>query len=407
MTAIAVGRNSQPVAFLALLGGFLTPVLLSTGQDEQIILFTYLAILNGALLALAWVRDWRVLALAAFIGTSFYYWGWENAFYSSDKLVRTAFYATLFFVEFTAVPVIQSRRDGKLFAEQVILVLLNASSYLVALHELLYADHRWALTVVVLMLAALHLIIVQGLPKTKKPSGARLLFAGLALTFVTLAFPIRLEGKWVTIAWAIEGAILVWSGFRVKLGLLRWAGLWLLGIVALRLFLFPIPAERFLINPRFATLAVVIACLAVSFFFSRANMGLLSSDEGRFFGLVGLAVNPLTVWTLSMEVWDLFGRMRADVGIDAGLAQQLALSLLWTAYATVLMTTGVRRDSSALRWQGLTLFGLVVGKVFLYDMASLERVYRIVSFVVLGTLLLAVSFLYQRKLTAEHVGDKK
>ena len=59
---------------------------------------------------------------------------------------------------------------------------------------------------------------------------------------------------------------------------------------------------------------------------------------------------------------------------------------------------GVRQASSAMRWQGLALFGLVVGKVFIYDLASLERVYRIVSFMALGVLLLIVSFLYQRKL---------
>ena len=86
------------------------------------------------------------------------------------------------------------------------------------------------------------------------------------------------------------------------------------------------------------------------------------------------------------------------MGVDAALAQQLALSLTWTLYATALMTVGVRQASSALRWQGLGLFGLVVGKVFLYDMASLERVYRIVSFMALGILLLVVSFLYQRRI---------
>jgi uncharacterized membrane protein len=50
------------------------------------------------------------------------------------------------------------------------------------------------------------------------------LFAGLALTFVTLAIPIRLEGKWITIAWAVEGAVLIWSGFATRVRLLRGAG---------------------------------------------------------------------------------------------------------------------------------------------------------------------------------------
>lgn len=403
MTAIAVGRDSQPIAFLALLGGFLTPALLSTGQDAQIVFFTYIAVLNGALLVLAWHRNWRALWIAAFTGTAIYFWNWNETFYSPEKLLPTAFFATLFFLQFSAVPMIQTRREGKLFVEQVILILLNATSYLLALNTLLYDDHRWTLTFILLALAALHQWVARSLAKTE---AARLFFSGLALTFFTLAIPIRLEGRWVTMAWAVEGAVLIWSGFRVELRWFRWAGLVLLGVAVFRLFLFPIEAERFVLNPRFATLAVVIACLAIVFTFSKRSKPVLSAVEHRFFGLVGLAVNPLTVWTLSMEVWDLFGHMGADVGIDRGLAQQLALSLLWTIYATALIIVGVRRDSSALRLQGLSLIGLVVGKVFLYDLASLERIYRIVSFVVLGALLLAVSFLYQRKLTAEHPQEK-
>jgi uncharacterized membrane protein len=213
---------------------------------------------------------------------------------------------------------------------------------------------------------------------------------------VTLAIPIRLEGKWITMSWAVEGAILAWSGFRLNLRGLRWAGVALLGAVAFRLLLFPIPAHTFVFNPRTATFAVTIACFAAAFVFSRRNESLLSARERRAFAAIGFAINTLTIWLLSMEVWGLFGRLH--IGVDAALARQLALSLTWTLYATALMAVGVRQASSVLRWQGLALFGLVVGKVFLYDLASLERVYRIVSFMALGVLLLVVSFLYQRKL---------
>jgi uncharacterized membrane protein len=62
---------------------------------------------------------------------------------------------------------------------------------------------------------------------------------------------------------------------------------------------------------------------------------------------------------------------------------------------------GIQNKSAILRWQSLLLFGLVVGKVFLYDLSFLERAYRILSFFVLGAALLAVSFLYQRRFARE------
>jgi uncharacterized membrane protein len=406
MIALALGRDSQPLATLALVGGLLTPVLLSTGKDAQVQLFTYLALLNASVLVFARLRNWRWLELVAFFGTIIYYWTWIESFYLPRQLWRTTLFATLFFVEFAALPILQSKRVGEIAQHHVGLVLMNATAFLVALHHLLYDDHRWALTWGVLILAVAHLGAARLFP-TPKPSQrsvARMIFAGLALTFVTLAIPIRLEGKWITIAWAVEGAVLVWSGFEVNLRALRWAGLSLLGVTAFRLWFFEVPAHRFLLNPRFLTFAVAVACFAVAFLVSRRHPQVLSQNERRAFDLVGLAVNVFALWVLSLEVWEVFGRMH--LGADTRLTQQLALSLLWTVYATALMLWGVRGGNAALRWQGLTLLGLVVGKVFLYDLSFLERFYRIISFVVLGVVLLVVSFFYQQKLAAGRSGEE-
>ncbi len=402
MVVLALGRDSQPLALLALVGGFLTPILLSTGRDAQVPLFIYLAVLNAGLLVIARLRTWRSLELVAFVGTAIYYWTWIESFYSVSKLGRTAFFATLFFLEFSAFPFVQSRRLGKIAPEHVVLVLVNATSFLVALQYLLYLDHRWVLTCAVLALAAAHLAAVRLLPppKTGERSVPRLLFTGLALTFVTLAIPIRLEGKWITIAWAVEGAVLVWSGFQGNQRLLRWAGIVLFGGAAARLILFQMSAQAFLWNPRFLTYAVVVICLAAAFAFSRRHQEKLSAGERQAFGIVGLSANFFLLSSLSIEVWGLFGRMRLDLGADTRLTQQLALSQLWTLYATALMLWGFRKSSPALRWSSLALFSVVVVKVFLYDLSFLERVYRIASFTVLGVLLVLVSFFYQQKVTA-------
>ncbi len=69
MIAIAVARNSQPVAVIALLGGFASPALVASGQDAQVTLFAYLLLLNAGLLPLAWLRNWRAIDLPAFFLT--------------------------------------------------------------------------------------------------------------------------------------------------------------------------------------------------------------------------------------------------------------------------------------------------------------------------------------------------
>ena len=222
------------------------------------------------------------------------------------------------------------------------------------------------------------------------------LFAGLALTFLTLAIPIRLEGKWITLSFSVEGAILVWTGFQTRSNYLRQAGYLLLAISGLRLLIEPPEAGAFLFNPRFAAYLVLIACFAAALWAARTYQTEVAGPERTEVGIFTVAINVYALIALSAEFWDHFGK--TNTGLDAALAQHLSLSILWTAYASALLFLGVQNKAALLRWQSLVLFGLVVGKVFLYDLSFLERAYRILSFFVLGAVLLAVSFIYTRKL---------
>jgi uncharacterized membrane protein len=402
MAAVAIGRNSERIALLSLLGGFLTPEIISTGKNEQVVLFTYLLVLGAGMLLIASKRNWRSLAPVSFVLTQIYFWLWFDRFYASQALERTVAFATLFFVLYAAVPVVRAMRLGRLSHLDTIFTLINAGAFLVILRATLWPEYRWALTVAVLLLSAGHLAVARLAPAPKAGESPlmRILFAGLALTFATLAIPIRLDGKWITIAWALEGAILIWSGFRAVTPLLRRAGYFLLSVAALRLLFVPIPAPQFLFNARFAAYAVVVACFGVSLAAARSQGNSLSARERQAFGILAVAINAFSLLALSLEFWDYFGRSGIQ-GLDRMLAQHLALSVLWTAYATALIFLGVRRQSALVRWLALALFGLVAGKVFLYDLSYLERFYRILSFLILGLVLMVVSFLYQRKVVRE------
>ena len=78
------------------------------------------------------------------------------------------------------------------------------------------------------------------------------------------------------------------------------------------------------------------------------------------------------------------------------IARDFTYSALWMAYGAMLMIVGFLRRSAFVRWQALILIAVTIVKVFVYDVSQLDRAYRIVSFIVLGILLLAISFVYQR-----------
>ena len=89
ITAVAfvlAGRlNAIVVAVLGIAGGFLTPVLLSTGEDNPLGLFGYIALLNIGLLAVAQRQRWNVLPILGAIGTALVQFAWVAAFFVPEK----------------------------------------------------------------------------------------------------------------------------------------------------------------------------------------------------------------------------------------------------------------------------------------------------------------------------------
>ena len=397
--AVALGRNSERIAVLALVGGALTPTLVSTGRNEEVALFTYLAVLGAGMLGVAWKREWKWLPPILFVSTLIYFWGWYGEFYADSELWTTIVFAAVFFVLFGALPAIHSTREGELPVTEIALVLGNAFQFLIALRLMLWPQYRWGLTLAVLALSAAHLLAERALPSKASRANqlARALYAGLALVFATVAIPIRLDGRWITIAWAIEGTVLTAGGFRLASKALRITGIVMYAIVAIRLLVLPIEAgPTFLLNARFLAYAVCAASFFAAFLIAeRSPTDLAKDDSSIYFGLA-IAANFFFLVAISRDVWDVFGRM-PSLGIDRSLAQQLALSVLWLFYSLALMVPGAMRKSAALRWQALALLGVTVVKVFIFDLSFLTRFYRIVSFFVLGLVLLLVSFSYQRR----------
>jgi uncharacterized membrane protein len=264
---------------------------------------------------------------------------------------------------------------------------------------MLWPEYRWALTLAVLALSAAHLLAERALPNKASSANriARALYAGLALVFATVAIPIRLDGRWITIAWAVEATVLTAAGFRLTSKALRITGVVIYVIVAIRLLVLPINAgPTFLFNARFLTYAVCAASFFAAFLIARRSPAELATDDSTIYFGLAIAANFFFLLALSRDVWDAFGRM-PSLGIDGSLAQELALSVLWLFYSLALMIPGAMRKSAALRWQALALLGVVVVKVFIFDLSFLTRFYRIVSFFVLGLVLLLVSFFYQRR----------
>ncbi len=425
MVACSLDRNSQTLAALSMIGGYLAPALLSTGRDHETVLFLYLAVLSLGMLAVERVRGWRSLPVLAWIAVELHFWVWYRLYGAAGRgaaaaghphwfpLGETLLFAAVFYLIFAALPLVRSAAaiagesaPPALRGGDYLLSACNLLGFLLALWMLLAPAHRWDLTLALLALSAVLLLFARRLPPARRWHQA------MALLAVTMALAARFDRQWLTLAWTLEGLLLVWAGagapFRRRSAAptadvpwLRNAGLGLYCLAAMRLLAALAPATRLIWNARFLDfLALALGCALAARLLSPGPDG-----AGHFrFRLLAAAAHAFLLLALSLEVWDYFRPLPGGSGLAAGsLNQQLALTLLWVVYATALCIVGFRRRLPLLRWQALALFGLTAFKVFFYDLSFLTRIYRVLSFLVLGLVLLLVSFAYHQRWRSQKI----
>jgi uncharacterized membrane protein len=248
------------------------------------------------------------------------------------------------------------------------------------------------------------LIVVQAVPDDQPIP--RVVIGGIALTLITLALPMRLSTRSTVVGWAIEAAVLMWTGFRLALWPIRTASFVLFAIVVLWFLATPSWATPVAIwNERFGIGMVTAVCALAALWFARNHREAITPGERLPFGALAVAVNAVVLTALTQEIgvwYRVDSSAPSTFGESFGenrLAQELTISVMWTLYASGLVLAGVKQASPLLRWQGLVLFGLTTLKVFLSDLSDLSGFYRIMSAIALGVVLLIVSFVYQRKLS--------
>jgi uncharacterized membrane protein len=418
--ALAIAQNAEILGAFALTGGFSTPLLLSTGQNRELELFAYVALLDVAAVVMVARKPWRRLLVLSYIGAQILYIGWYFEFYNRTELNLTVAFATLFFAIFAVAPLVARRPEGEaapFAAIPLLLAFVNAGVFFLEVYAMVEEIDKHAMAWFALALAAVYIFLSRQAreyyPNKEDAQRLHYLHLALAIGFITIAIPIRLDGHWITIGWLVEAAVLLWLGDRIRSSFLSAfaVGALALGVVRL-LAVDNFNATTLIFNARMGTYAVAIAVLAAMAWYGQRR----SDEVGRQGAAVAVvALNVLALIALSHEVADYYARQMAVAmprhnhgrytPYDAAtayntrtirIAEDFTYSALWMAYGAMLMIVGFWRRSSFVRWQALVLIAATIVKVFVSDFAQLDRGYRIVSFIVLGVLLLAISFVYQR-----------
>jgi len=393
---------------VALLGGGLAAALLAAAVDRPMLLLGLLVALGATAVVVRSRWAWAEAAGVVLAGAAVL--AWYDAFFrperAGDALALALPVAGLYVL---AVALRVLGRGTAPGTPETLTQLASAALSWGILDRVLSLTQPRLLGPAAVVLAALHL----GLGLASRRHGTAFLewtrvTLGLAVVFVTLAIPVQLGLHGATLGWAAEGLALLWLGLRQDLRPLRLGGYAVLVLAVMRLLLRHIPphAGPFVpvFNPGFATWLAVIAALAVGWAMTRGGGG---GDEpvDEPVGPLLAALSLVLLFGLLSGETSLAFDQRARVAQAAGdaaaaLAAQrqggLALSLLWTLFATALLSAGLGLRSRGLFYAAYGLFGVTAAKVVMVDLDTLPTLYRMLSFLGLGVLLLAGAWLNLR-----------
>jgi uncharacterized membrane protein len=410
---LALTQDAEILAVYAMIGGYSTPALVSTGENHEVVLFSYVCLLNLAILFMVSLKPWRRIVWGSVLGTAVMYMGWAAQFYNKTERPITIFFAAAFFAIFSATslvtPVTRSRLNSGPSLTLIILPFVNAAAFFLALWGM-YSSETATLTWYALALAAIYILLgTQFKPRAGSEANAvkaiNLLHIAIAIVFITIAIPLKLDAHWITIGWLIESAVLLWVAVKIQVNLLRYfAGCALALGVARLLFYDNFNVQTLVFNARFGTFLLAIAIMGG---IVAAGERYASEREKPLVKVAGIAFNVLALIALTLEAHSYFWRLISQITgpqpypyysrtSELEIARDFTYSALWILYGAGMMVVGFMRRTAFVRWQALVLIAFTIGKVFLYDSRQLEQIYRILSFIALGVMLMGISYAYHR-----------
>ena len=260
------------------------------------------------------------------------------------------------------------------------------------------------------VLACAHVGIgMWGSREARVPARMRGLLIALGVTLADVAFALSADGTALALGWAATAMAFAWlrrgphgqdvGGPREQaLGSLYIAGV-VAHIVLVLLCVFVEAPPSGLVRAHVGLLAMVsVSALAVSCI-ACGRLLAPAGSAGRQWWLIGAGAVLLymaSLWTVA--AFQSTSTTASAMLIELGVHQQaqVALSALWSFVGLAALIVGLRANVAPVRTAGLALLLVAVGKVFLFDLSTLTSVYRVASFIVLGLLLLAGAFAYQR-----------
>ncbi len=361
-------------------------------------------------LSALYTLEW--LPLCALAGLAALEYIWHASHFRPRAAVTPLAWYFAFYIVFSIYPFVFRRRFASITGPWAVAALGAAAQFFLIYKTITRASPNsipGAIPAAFALPALGSLLAILRRPAANAPARLNQLawFGGLTLAFITLIFPIQFDRQWLTVAWALEGATLLWLFHRVPHAGLRGTAVVLLTVAFARLALNPAVLEyhashgAVIFNWYLYAYGLVIASL---FFGAR----LLAPPRNTVFSLntppllYAFAV-VLAFILLNIEIADYFmppGARVLTFEFSGSFARDMSYTVGWALFALALLAAGIWRQQPLLRYAALALLSVALLKLFFHDLAQLEALYRVGALFAVAVIALLASVAYQRFLPA-------
>jgi uncharacterized membrane protein len=388
--------SAKMLGLLAVAGGYLSPLLVDSNQDQHIGLFVYLTILNIGVLLMLLRRYWVELLFLALLGTGLDFSVWALDF---SSWANTGASVAFLVFNYLLVGIITATVFRKLHEAQqlpkdtdvhlgIFYTIFGVATF-GTVAGLLYDPFHGYLAPIMLLLGVITFLsyaIMDRLEYVKINYPLSLVGA----KFLVAAILWQFGGSTENIYLLAAGGLGMGVGFLVKRKDLRVWGLVLFLLASLKVLVTDYTFDPYTVifNARFG-MQVLVAVLLLAVGAVYEKMG--ATEDEIHVPAITRGFAAAVVWLgVSQEIISHFS------SIESYNTRNLLLSVWWMLYAVILALLGGFRGMRVFRKAAVLLFAITVLKVFLYDVQALELGYRVVSFILLGVILLCVAFVYQK-----------
>ncbi|MFZ2632173.1 MAG: DUF2339 domain-containing protein [Desulfosalsimonadaceae bacterium] len=381
-------QDAKYLAISGIVGGFLAPVLMSTGSGSHVALFSYYALLNLGIVGIAWRKSWRELNLIGFVFTFVIASLWGGKYYQPRYFSTTEPFLILFFLFYVVISVFYALRQPlnlKGYVDGTLVFGVPLAAF--GLQYGLVRNFEYGLAISALCLGLFYILLATIL--WRRIAGLRAVvesFLAFGVVFGSLAIPLALDGRWTSAAWALEGGAILWIGARQNrllpriFGILLQAGSGVSFLLATHLPFRQIPlANSFFVG----CLLISLAGLFSSWYLTKKSEILRPWERH--------AAIPLMVWGIAW--W--FGAAFLEIDRFVGWQDRVTAVLIHAAVSFLVMDIISRR----LAWKQFVYPSLLLLPVIgLASLNHLGRAGDLHLFARLGFMAWGISFCVQYRL---------